>query len=156
MNRLVIVAVCSLLALPAVAETVGEKTGINATLGIAPTTKDFVQEAAISGMFEIQSSMIASGELTGEAKAADIRVPTEMDGSHQKMLAKLNGLNGDNFRKEYFADQVSAHKDAISLFQRYGQGGKNPNLKDWASTTVPYLQHHLKMAQDLYNKIYSQ
>ena len=63
-----ITASITLLALPVCAETVGEKTGMNSTLGIAPTTTDFVQEAAISDMFEIQSSKIASAKLTGPEK----------------------------------------------------------------------------------------
>jgi putative membrane protein len=46
-------------------------------------------------------------------------------------LDKLNSLNGDDFRKQYFSDQVSAHKDAVSLFERYGKGGDNAKLKDW-------------------------
>ena len=71
-----------------------------------------------------------------------------MDSSHQKMLDKLNSLNGDVFRKQYFSDQVSAHKDAVSLFKRYGNGGDNLKLKNWA-TTLPALQHHLDMAQGL-------
>lgn len=66
------------------------------------------------------------------------------------MLDKLNSLSGDDFRKQYFSDQVSAHKDAVSLFERYGKGGDNPKLKDWASTTLPTLKHHLEMAQGLY------
>jgi putative membrane protein len=37
----------------------------------------------------------------------------------------------------------------VSLFERYGKGGDNPDLKDWASKTLPDLQGHLKMAQDL-------
>ena len=37
------------------------------------------------------------------------------------MLDKLNSLNGDDFRKQYFSDQVSAHKDAVSLFERYAK-----------------------------------
>jgi len=36
-----------------------KKTGVNSTLGISPTTADFVKEAATSDMFEIQSSQIA-------------------------------------------------------------------------------------------------
>jgi putative membrane protein len=168
----VVAAACTLLAWPVVAETVGEKTGINSTLGIAPTTNDFVQEAAISDMFEIQSSKIASAKLTGpekdfadhmvmdhtkttaeltdQAKAGNIPIPTAMDSSHQRMLDKLNSLSGDDFRKQYFSDQVSAHKGAVSLFERYGKGGDNAKLKDWASTTLPTLQHHLDMAQGLY------
>ena len=45
--------------------------------------------------------------------------------------------------------QVDAHKDAVSLFQRYAKGGDNPDLKDWAGKTLPALQHHLEMAQNL-------
>src|SRR5205085_954962 len=69
MNKYLLIAACVLLASPAAAETVGEKTGINSTLGIAPTTKDFVQEAAVSDMFEIQSSKLASTKLNGSEKA---------------------------------------------------------------------------------------
>ena len=45
--------------------------------------------------------------------------------------------------------QVSAHKDAVSLFERYAKGGDNTALKDWAGKTLPTLQHHLEMAQEL-------
>ena len=45
--------------------------------------------------------------------------------------------------------QVSAHKDAVSLFERYSKSGDNPKLKDWAGKTLPALQHHLDMAQHL-------
>jgi putative membrane protein len=173
MNKLVIIAACSLLALPAFAETVGEKTGINSTLGIAPTTKDFVTEAAVGDMFEIQSSKMASAKLSGAEKnfadqmvadhtkttteltqaatGASVPLPSGMDSGHQKMLDTLNGLKGDDFRKEYFSDQVSAHKEAVSLFQRYGSSGENGTLKTWASKTLPALEHHLEMARGLYN-----
>ena len=38
------------------------------------------------------------------------------------MLDKLRGFNGAGFSKQYVEDQVSAHKDAVSLFERYGKG----------------------------------
>jgi putative membrane protein len=66
------------------------------------------------------------------------------------MLDRLKGLNGDNFTKQYHSDQVGAHKEAVSLFQRYGSGGrKDDPLTGWAQTTLPTLQHHLQMANDL-------
>ena len=49
-----------LLAAPAHAQSVGEKTGVNAMIGIAPKTEDFVRIAAISDMFEIESSKLAA------------------------------------------------------------------------------------------------
>ena len=45
--------------------------------------------------------------------------------------------------------QVSAHKDAVSLFERYAKGGENSKLKGWAGKTLPALQHHLDMAQTM-------
>jgi putative membrane protein len=59
MKRSLIALGCLLLAGPALAQSVGEKTGVNSTLGISPTTADFVKEVAISDMFEIQSNTLA-------------------------------------------------------------------------------------------------
>jgi putative membrane protein len=47
------------LASSAFAQSVGEKTGVNSTLGIAPKTEDFIKEAAMSDMLEIESAKIA-------------------------------------------------------------------------------------------------
>lgn len=58
MRRTIIALGCILLAGPALAQSVGEKTGINSALGVAPTTTDFVKEVALSDMFEIESSKL--------------------------------------------------------------------------------------------------
>lgn len=44
------------------------------------------------------------------------------------------------------------HEDTVDLFKRYGSEGDNPDLKAWAAKTVPALEHHLKMAEDLEEK----
>jgi putative membrane protein len=158
------------LAAPAYAQSIGEKTGVNSTLGVAPKTDDFVKEVAISDMFEIESSKLAQTKANGPSKAfADhmiqdhtktstelkskvsgkMQLPTALDSSHQSKLDKLKSLNAADFTKQYNSDQVSAHKDAVNLFERYSQGGDNADLKAWAGSTLPTLQSHLKMAQDL-------
>ena len=47
MNRLIVSSACAVLLLAPVAhgQSLGEKTGVNSTLGVAPTTQDFVTEA---------------------------------------------------------------------------------------------------------------
>jgi putative membrane protein len=163
------------VAAPAYAQSVGEKTGINSALGVTPSTPDFVKQAAMSDMFEIQSSQLAEQKsddaptksfaqkmvtdhtktssevkaMVSGGKLKGVELPTDMSPSQKSMLDKLKGLNGKDFTKQYHSDQVSAHKDAVSLFERYGTGGDNPDLKDWANKTLPDLQGHLKMAQDL-------
>jgi putative membrane protein len=167
---------CLLLAGPAAAQSVGEKTGINSALDIAPTTADFVKEVATSDMFEIAASKLAqdkgdapektfasqmiadhtrtSTELRGLVAGGKVNVelPTALDSSHQSKLDKLKGESGKNFSSQFDADQVSAHKDAVSLFERYAKGGDNADLKDWAGKTLPALKHHLEMAESLKKK----
>jgi putative membrane protein len=162
-----------LLATPALAQSVGEKSGVNSTLGIAPTTADFVKEAATSDMFEIQSSQMAqergnaseksfaaamikdhqktSDELKSMVSSGDVKaeLPAALDSSHQGKIDKLKSLKGAEFSSRYDRDQLSGHKDAVSLFERYANGGDNSKLKDWADKTLPALRHHLEMAQDL-------
>jgi putative membrane protein len=175
MKKILLLGLFVLLAGPALAQSAGERTGVNSALGITPKTADFANEAATSDMFEIQSSKLAAertsgdvqsfanqmvtdhtkttAELQGLAPAAKVTLPTQMTSAQQKMLDKLKGLKGKAFAKQYMDDQVSAHKQAVSLFQRYGKGGDNDALKDWANKTLPTLQHHLDMAQALYKKM---
>jgi putative membrane protein len=173
MRRSMIALGCLLFASPALAQSAGEKTGVNSTLGISPTTPDFLKEVAISDMFEIESSKLAQqkgdaaektfasqmvtdhtktstelkGMVTGGKVKADL--PTALDSSHQSKLDKLRGENGKDFSSDYDSMQVSAHKDAVSLFERYAKGGENADLKNWAGKTLPALKHHLDMAQNL-------
>ena len=118
---------------------------------------------SLSATFEIESSKLAaqkadaetkkfaskmvadhtktSTELKAMVKGVDnAPLPTAMDSSHQGKLEKLKGLSGDQFTRQYRADQVAAHKDAVSLFDRYAKGGHNDKLKRWAAKTLPALK----------------
>jgi putative membrane protein len=91
---------------------------------------------------------------TSELKSmvpADMKaaLPTALDDASQKKLDKLRDAKPEDFAAQYDPMQVSAHKDAVSLFERYAKGGEDPKLKDWAGKTLPALQHHLEMAQDM-------
>ena len=170
-TKLLLIAAFGLFALPAMAQGVGERTGINAVVGAAPSTPDFAKMVAISDMFEIESSRLAqqkadadskkfaakmiedhaktSAELKQLASKAKIELPSAMDSSHQSKIDKLKGLNGADFDRQYDAMQIDAHEDAVSLFDRYAKGGDNADLKAFASKTLPHLQQHLKMAKEL-------
>jgi len=163
----------ALLATPAMAQSIGEKTGVNSTLGITPTTEDFVKEAAVSDMFEIQSSQMAqergnasektfaatmikdhqktSDDLKSMVSSGEVKVqlPKAMDSSNKNEIDKLKSLKGADFSSRYDSDQLKGHKDAVSLFERYAKAGDDAKLKDWADKTLPTLRHHLEMAQEL-------
>ena len=172
MNRLLMSSAVALFLLaPANAQSVGEKTGVNSALGISPTTQDFVTEAANSDMMEIAAAKLAQEKGNADEKkfaeqmvtdhtktTADIKamvasgdvkaeIPATLDSSSQSKLDKLRDAKPADFAGDYDPMQVSAHKAAVSLFERYSKSGDNAKLKDWAGKTLPTLQHHLEMAQ---------
>jgi putative membrane protein len=167
-----ITAAALLISTSAFAQSVGEKTGVNSTLGISPTTADFVREGAISDMTEIaaaklgqergnaQEKTFADQMITDHTKTSEelksmvpadakAALPTAIDSSSQSKIDKLRNAKPDDFSSDFDTMQVSAHKDAVSLFERYAKGGEDPKLKEWAGKTLPALQHHLEMAQNL-------
>ena len=141
MRRTMIATACILVAAPAFAQSVGEKTGVNSMLGVSPSTADFVKEVALSDMFEIEASKLAqqkgnaaektfasqmvtdhtrtSTELKGLVSSGKLKaeLPTALDGSYQSKLDKLKGAGGNDFSSEFNSMQVRAHKDAVDLFE---------------------------------------
>ena len=97
--------------------------------------------------------MTLTSDVRGDVGSVDATTNTLLVlDSSQKKLDKLKGAKPDNFASEYDPMQVSAHKDAVDLFERYAKGGDNADLKDWTGKTLPALKHHLEMAQDLDKK----
>src|SRR5262249_55095199 len=122
-NRFVTsIAVAILLAAPAVvpssamAQSVGEKTGVNVALGISQTTQDFVKEAADSDILELAAAQVAwqkgnedekkfaeqmitdhtksSKDLKAMVSAGDVKaeIPTVLDAASQKKLDRYRRL----------------------------------------------------------------
>jgi putative membrane protein len=133
-------------------------------------TQDFVRNAAIGGMFEIQSSQLAlnksqdrdvrdfAQKMITDHRQADEKlkslaknetIPTSLDSAHEQMLQHLRGENGSNFVEAFKQDQVTAHREAVNLFQNYANNGSDPQLKQFAQQTLPTLQNHLQMAQGI-------
>ncbi|TPL02351.1 MULTISPECIES: DUF4142 domain-containing protein [unclassified Mesorhizobium] len=179
MTRLPLALAAAFLATSAFAQTnapapsTTEKTGVNSVLGVAPSTQDFVTEAATSDMFEIESSKLAleraddatkafaqqmvtdhektTSDLKGLVTGGKVKatLPTAMTDKQQSTLNDLKALQGADFTKQYHSIQVDAHEDAVDLFKRYGDAGEQADLKAWAAVTLPHLQHHLDMANSL-------
>jgi putative membrane protein len=154
-QAIIAAAFTAAFASSAFAQSAAEKTGVNSVLGIAPKTEDFIKQAAMSDMLEIAAAKIAQqkgnvdekkfaevmitdhtktstelkGLVSGEMKSA---IPSAIDDSSQKKLDKMRDTKSDDFASEYDPMQVTAHKDAVDLFERYAKGGDDAKLKDWA------------------------
>jgi putative membrane protein len=134
--------------------------------------KKFVKEAALGGMAEVELGKLATQKAASEAvkqfgqkmvddhtKANDqlkevaskenITIPDSLDSKHQSRIEKLSKLSGPEFDKAYIKDQVKDHKEDVSEFKNEANAGSDPNVKQFASNTLPILEQHLTMAKDL-------
>jgi putative membrane protein len=136
---------------------------------VSPTT--FVQQAAVSDQFEIETSRLAlqrsnhpqirelaemlirdhtasANELMALPEGST-RISGGLDESHQRKLVQLTGYHGDEFNRWYVQMQVEAHEEAVRLFQAYAENGQVPVLKAFAQKHLPRLQLHQQQARSL-------
>ena len=90
----------------------------------------------------------AINELKSLAQSKDITLPTTLGAKDKALEKRLSRLSGAAFDRAYMQAMVNDHRTDVSEFRRESQVGKDPELKQWASKTLPTLEEHLKMAQD--------
>ena len=146
----------------------------SATVAPVMTGAEFANAAAASDAFEIAEAKLAekSGkdqkvkdfaakmiaghtESTAKIKKAAseaspaIKPDPTMTADQKSKLDALGKLTGDDFDKQYKADQVDAHHMALAAFQAYAASGDVPSLKATAGEIAPIVSGHLDMAKDL-------
>jgi putative membrane protein len=144
---------------------------------LASGDKDFLENAAQSGHAEVEGSKMAQSKSSNAdvKQFADQMVQDHTKANEELMaLAKQKGytppdgpsliqktklkamsvVDGSTFDKMYASQiGVSAHEDAVELFQKASTDVKDPDIKAWAGKTLPTLQHHLEMAKALQQKV---
>jgi putative membrane protein len=104
-RRIVTLAFASvLLSTAAYAQSTAEKTGVNSTLGIAPKTEDFIKEAAMSDMLEIEAAKIAQQRGDPEEKT----FAGEMITDHTKTSTELKGMVSGEMKAAKLGDPMQS------------------------------------------------
>jgi putative membrane protein len=137
--------------------------------GVSDRDAAFLRQAAVIGMFEIDSSAAASPKADDaqiqafaqrmitehSAQAADLQalagslgvsLPARLPGDEAAKLAGLSPLSGGDLDWGYLALQIRGHADAIGVFQTEAASGDDPAVKAWAAKYVPALIDHLDHA----------
>ena len=87
----------------------------------------------------------AGDELKAAAQKYNISLPAALSDDSQKTYDKLAAKKGADFDKDYTDQMKDDHEKTIKAFQKEADNGNNAELKGWAATTLPTLQHHLDM-----------
>jgi putative membrane protein len=86
----------------------------------------------------------ANDQLMSIAQKQNMTLPTTLDAKDQTEYDKLSGLSGAEFDKEYIKCMVKDHNMDVKDFQKEANSGKNAEIKNFASQTLPVLQGHLE------------
>ena len=150
-------------------DTAGGLVG-QASASTTDKAPDFVESAAISDMYEIESSRIAldrtrnptvreaakkmiddhtesSAKLdtavqqSPKVEAAD--VPDKLDKRRANMIDHLREAPGDEFDRTYLKQQVMAHEEATKLMHTYRDEGDCQVLRSFATEVSPVIDGHL-------------
>ncbi len=153
------------------------KTMATSTSMLSASDKKFVMEAAVGGMEEVQLGQLAAQKASDtdvknfgqkmvddHSKANDqlkqvasqkgITVPSTLPASKQKEVDHLSKLSGAAFDKAYVSMMVKDHKKDVAEFKKESTKAKDSDVKSFASTTLPTLQDHLKMIEDISAKMH--
>ena len=131
----------------------------------------FVLKAAMAGMTEVTLGNVAlsktqdakvkqfaqrmvtdhgkaNEELKRIATGKGFEVPNVADAEHQKMVLSLGALSGSEFDRAYASHMVSAHTDALALFEA---ASKLPDaeLAAFANSKLPTIREHKQLAEGL-------
>jgi putative membrane protein len=152
----------------------GENTAGGAMTNLSASSKTYVEQAAMTDLFEVQSSKLAlkqsknsqvknfakqmitdHGKSTAQLKSIlrkdklEVKPPMKLDQEHAKLLKDLQGAKGAKFDKLYAQIQTQGHEKALKLHQDYAQGGDQPDLKNFAGDVSKVVEMHLNHITDL-------
>jgi putative membrane protein len=161
-------------------KTSSEKPATQKTAGtsgtLAPSDHNFVNEAAIGGMAEVELGNLAkekasnpdvksfgermasdhgkaNDELKSWAQQKNVTLPTELDAKHKATQERLAKLSGEAFDKAYMKEMVADHTHDVAAFKRESTSAKDADLKSWAGKTLPTLEDHMKLAKETNAKV---
>lgn len=132
----------------------------------------FVREAAGGGMAEVELGRLAAGTATNPnvkkfgqmmvddhskanqqlaqlAKQKKLEVPATLPPDAKAAKERLSQLSGMEFDRAFMRQMLNDHQKTIALFQRQAESGEDPELRQLAKQTLPVLQQHLELAQQI-------
>ncbi len=144
--------------------------------GLSASDQKFLREAAQGGMAEVELGRLATEKaastdvksfgqqmvddhgkandrLKALATAKSFDLPDGMSPEQKQMRDKLSNLSGASFDREYMKHMVMDHKKDVAEFEKESQGAKDAEVKAFATSTLPTLKDHLKMAQEVAPKV---
>ncbi|HEV7681521.1 MAG TPA: DUF4142 domain-containing protein [Pyrinomonadaceae bacterium] len=134
--------------------------------------RTFMMEAATGGMAEVEMGQMAAAkgqsakvksfgqrmvrdhskanaELKQLAMHKGVTLPAELTPEQMIGKEKLSNLSGADFDREYMMMMVADHDKDVKAFADKSSNAADPDLKKFATKTLPTLKVHQRMAKTI-------
>jgi putative membrane protein len=111
-----------------------------------PNVKQFAQ-------MMVKDHTTALNELQELAQSKNLNFNDDLPDDAKALQTKLSSDTGKQFDKDYMDSMVEDHQKDVQEFTDKSQNAKDPDVKQWASKTLPVLQKHLEKAQQIDAKL---
>lgn len=118
-------------------------------LGKLATEKASSEDVKKFGQRMVDDHGKANDELKQLASSKGVEVPTSLSAKDKATKERLSKLSGEQFDKAYMNDMVKDHTQDVSEFKKESTSAKDPEVKNFASQTLPTLEDHLKQARSI-------
>jgi putative membrane protein len=121
-----------------------------AEVKLGELAKDKASSSAVKsfGKRMVMDHSRAGGELKGIASQKGVTLRDSMNAKDKALYNRLSGLSGDAFDKAYMRAMIDDHQEDVAEFRQESQSATDPDIRNFASKTLPTLEEHLRMAKD--------
>ena len=149
-----------------------DSTGRNSQLA----DHQFIKDAAEGGMAEVELGRLASEKASSNEvrkfgqrmvedhqKANDrlkeiatkkgVDLPIEPNAEQKTTKERLSKLSGEAFDKAYVETMLKDHRKDVAEFQKESNNGRDPDVRQFASESLPTLKDHLREVESIAPKV---
>jgi len=105
------------------------------------------------GKLMVNDHTNAAQKLKSWASQSNFKLPSGLPSQAASTKSSLSSLSGAQFDHQYIQSQLKDHKKVIAAFEKEVEQGQNPQLKQFAENTLPVLQDHVRVVEDLAGKL---
>jgi putative membrane protein len=101
----------------------------------------------------VKDHTTALNQLQELAQSKNLSLNDNLPDDAKELQTKLSSDSGKQLDKDYMNSMVEDHQKDVQEFTNESQNAKDPDVKQWASKTLPVLQKHLQKAQQIDAKL---
>ena len=150
----------------------GQGSGTRRSSNANASDQQFLKKAADDNLAEVEMARLALQKASSQqvksfaqtvvkdnGKARDqlekissskrVDLPKGLSAKNKAIKDRLAKFSGEQFENAYMAEMLKDHKEDVATFSRERNSAQDMDIKEFAETSLPTLESHLKQAEGI-------